>query len=153
MHWNEPGGFAPDGESLLLSGSAEKDQQGQDQFILNIKTGALKNLNNTPTVWDEHGHFSPDGRKIVWMSSYPYREDKKSNKTLTLKTEFMLMNADGTGQQQLTRFKEPGSPEFHDGIAAGATWSRDGRSLRLNSLVFPDYAFWDLAFEGACGKQ
>jgi hypothetical protein len=36
MHWNEVGNFHPDNESMLLSGSVERDAQGMDQYVLNI---------------------------------------------------------------------------------------------------------------------
>ena len=32
MHWNEPGNFSPDGVSVLLSGSTERNAQGMDQI-------------------------------------------------------------------------------------------------------------------------
>src|SRR5215470_7975632 len=87
------------------------DAQGQDQWSLDLNTGALQQLTNTPTVWDEHGIYSPSGKKIIFMSSYPYRNDPNSSKTLSLKTEFMLMNADGSNLQQLTHFNVPGYSE------------------------------------------
>lgn len=152
MHWNEPGNFSPDGVSLLLTGSAEKDAQGMDQYILNIETGELTNLTNSPEVWDEHGYFSPDGEKIIFMSAYPYRANRSSSRVLSIKTEFMLMNKDGSGLTQLTRFREPGSPES-SGIAANPAWSHDGRSANLAALFFPDYEYWDVVFEGPCGKN
>ena len=138
MHWNEPGDFSPDGVSVVLSGSTEKDAQGQDIYVLNIKTGRLTNLTNSPTIWDEHGVFSPDGEKIVMMSSYPYRSDPNASKVLSIKTEFMLMNKDGSNLTQLTRFRERGSPEYTEAIAATPQWSHDGRSLSLAALKFPD---------------
>jgi WD40 repeat protein len=152
MHWNEPGDFAPDGVSLVISGSTEKDAQGQDVYILNIRTGKLTNLTNSPTIWDEHGVFSPDGAKIIMMSAYPYRSDPNASKVLGIKTEFILMNKDGSNLTQLTRFREPGAPEYPSGIAATPQWSHDGRSLSLAALMFPDYEFWDLTFRGPCGR-
>ena len=149
MHWNEPGNFHPDNESLLLSGSVERDAQGMDQYILNIRTGQLRNLTNSPTVWDEHGVFSPDGTRIIFMSAYPYRSDANSSKTLNIKTEFMLMHADGTGLQQITHFLQPGYTEYSaadHGIAACAIWSPDGRSALLSRLEFPDYSYWTIRF-------
>ena len=151
MPWNEPGNFAPDNVSLLLSGSVEKDAQGMDQYILNIKSGKLTNLTNSPKVWDEHGRFSPDGEKIIFMSAYPYRADPKASQVLTIKTEFMLMNKDGSDLTQLTRFREPGSPQYPSGIAANPEWSPDGRAASLAALVFPKYEYWDVTFQGACG--
>jgi Tol biopolymer transport system component len=150
MHWNEPGNFSPDNESLLISGSTEKDAQGMDQYVLNIKTGKLTNLTNSPTVWDEHGVFSPDGEKIIFMSAHPYRAEPNSSKVLGIKSEFMLMNKDGSGLTQLTHFREPGHPDFvrnpKKGIAACAEWMPDGRTVNLSTLIFPKYEFWDMTF-------
>ena len=155
MHWNEPGNFHPANESLLLTGSTEKDAKGQDQYILNIRTGKLTNLTKSPTVWDEHGLFSPDGEKIVFMSAHPYRSDPKSSEILSIKTEFMMMDRDGANLAQLTHFREPGYPEYSKkgGIAATPEWSPDGRSLNLARLFFPKYEYWDVIFEGPCGKR
>jgi len=154
MYWNEPGNFAPDNESLLFSGSVEKDAQGMDQYILNIRSGELANLTQSPKIWDEHGVFSPDGREILFMSSYPYRSDPKSYKTLSLKTEFMMMNRDGSNLKQLTHFREPGYPEYSkEGIAASAEWNPGGRSANLRRLFFPAYESWDIVFDGACGNH
>jgi hypothetical protein len=151
MHWNEPGSFSPDNVSLLMTGSVEKDAQGMDQYILNIRTNKLTNLTNSPTVWDEHGVFSPNGEKIMFMSAYPYRDDPKASKVMSIKTEFMLMNKDGSGLTQLTHYKERGYPEYGDGIAATQLWSPDGRSASLARLVFPKYEYWDIVFRGPCG--
>jgi len=157
MNWNEPGNFSPDKETLLLTGSQEKDAHGMDQFLLNIRTGELKNLTNSPTVWDEHGVFSPDGEKIIFMSSYPYRADPRSSNILTLKTEFMLMNKDGSGLVQLTHFRERGHPDFEKnprkGCAAVAAWNPDSRSATLSTLVFPKYDYWDLVLDGPARKR
>jgi Tol biopolymer transport system component len=156
MHWNEPGNFAPDNVTLLLTGSVEKDAHGQDQYLLNIKTGDLKNLTNSPTVWDEHGVFSPDGSKIIFMSAHPYRADPGSSRILSIRTEFMMMNRDGSELTQLTRFCEPGAPEYdakRRGIAACAYWNPDGRSVSLTTLVFPNYDCWTLTFRGSERKR
>lgn len=148
MHWNEPGNFHPDNVSVLLSGSFERDAQGMDQYILNIESGKLTNLTKSPTVWDEHGCFSPDGEKIIFMSAHPYRSDPNASKTLTIKTEFMLMNRDGSGLTQLTHFREPGHPEnTSNGIAACVEWHPDGRSATLSKLVFPNYEYVDIRFK------
>jgi hypothetical protein len=80
------------------------------------------------------------------MSAWPYRSDPSSSTVLQMRTEFMLMNADGSGLTQLTHFREPGYPEYPSGIAAGAEWSPDDRSALRSTLVFPNYEYWDLAF-------
>ncbi|MCC6587042.1 MAG: PD40 domain-containing protein [Bryobacterales bacterium] len=153
MHWNEPGSFHPDNETVLFTGSTQKDAQGMDIHTLNIRTGAVKNLTNSPTVWDEHGVWSPDGRKVLFMSAHPYRDDPKASKIMSIKTEFMLLDAETGDLRQLTHFKEKGYPEYGAGIAANGDWSPDGRSLSLNRLVFPNYEYWDIHFQGACGNQ
>jgi Tol biopolymer transport system component len=152
MHWNEVGNFHPDDESLLLTGSVERDARGMDQYILNIRTGALTNLTNSPTVWDEHGRFSPNGEKIIFMSAHPYRDDPSSSRILSIRTEFMLMDRDGRNLTQLTHFRAPGRPESGEGgIAANPVWHPDGRTVYLRTLFFPDYVDWTLVFRGPCG--
>jgi Tol biopolymer transport system component len=155
MNWNEPGNFHPDNQSLLLTGSDQKDAQGMDQYILNIATGKLTNLTNSTDVWDEHGVFSPDGEKILFMSAYPYRSDPKASKVMSIKTEFMLMDRDGANLTQLTHYRTPGYAEYSTkgGIAAVGEWAPDGRSINLARLFFPNYEYWEITFQGACGMR
>lgn len=151
--WIEPGDFSIDGKSLLVTSDIGiSNAEGQDQFILDITTNSILNLNNSPKVWDEHGVFSPDGKKVLFMSSYPYRADTNSYHTLSLKTEFMLMNIDGSGLQQLTHFRTPGYAESSPGIAATGFWSKDGTTIYAQSLIFPGYDNWIIKFRGSCGK-
>ena len=151
--WVEPGNFNPvDGNLLLITADIGiTNAEGQDQFIINVSNGQIANLNNTPMVWDEHGVFSPDGSKILFMSSYPYQADTNSYHTLTIKTEFMLMNPDGSGLQQLTHFCDTGYVESHPGIAATGYWGRGDSTIYAQSLVFPYYENWKIKFAGDCG--
>ncbi|MES1219766.1 MAG: hypothetical protein ABUT20_29975 [Bacteroidota bacterium] len=152
--WLEPGNFAPDGRSLLLNSDiGMTNAEGQDQYILDIMTGQITNLTNSPKIWDEHGVFSPDGKKILFMSSYPYRADTNSYHTLSIKTEFMLINKDGSNLQQLTHFRTPGYPEYHNGIAAIGFFTPDGSTIYGQSLNFPYMENWIIKFSGSCGKQ
>jgi hypothetical protein len=153
-NWVETGDFAPDGETLLLSsdiGLAPTQAYGQDQWTYNVVTGALVNLTHSPEVWDEHGLFSPSGRKIVWMSSLPY---PGYNQAFNLKTEFMLMSADGSNVVQLTHFNVPGYPEStsQGSVAAVAVWSADGSKLYATQLIgtYQQHE-WTIQFAGACG--
>ena len=144
MHWNEPGTFSPDNVSLLLSGSVEKDAQGMDIYKLNIQTGRAVNLTNSPTVSDEHGVFSPDSEKIIFMSAHPYRADPSASNMLSIKTEFMLMNEDGTGLTQLTHIRSRGirnrrkaSLQWVSGIMMAApslSGSSSSRNINTGSL-------------------
>lgn len=156
-NWIEPGNFSPDGKELMLSADIgfpdPAHVEGQDQYILNIETGAITNLTNTPQVWDEHGVFSPDGKKIFFMSSYPYRSDPNAYHVFSLKTEFMLMDKDGSNLQQLTHFNDPNFPEYEKSVAATGTWSADGSYIDSNTLLLPDYHWWRITFTGNCGNQ
>ncbi|HEY9772937.1 MAG TPA: hypothetical protein V6C81_03910 [Planktothrix sp.] len=158
--WFEPGNFSPNGHDLLLTSDVGlKDAKGQDQFILDTRTNKLTNLTNTPDVWDEHGLFSPDGKKITFMSSYPYRHLKNSDKILSLKSEFMIMDADGSHLQQLTHFQTKGYPEYTPGgsTAAVAWFNREGTELTATQLLsgkhFPNYNIWRIQLSGPCGNS
>ncbi len=157
--WVEPGNFAPDGRNLLLSTDIGlSDAQGQDQWALDTTTGQLRNLTNSPAVWDEHGFYSGDGSKVAFMSSYPYRSWPASYTAMFLRTEFMLMSADGSSLQQLTHFNTAGYPETQttSTIAAVATFIGDGSQL-FATVMAPDYSFtktnWIITFAGRCGSQ
>jgi len=84
--------------------------------------------------WDEHAHFSPDGRTILWMTSksqpYKLRADD-------LKTDYWLMNADGSNKRRLTYFNQPGHPHFmKEGVAAAdGAWSPDGSRFAAYLIV------------------
>jgi Tol biopolymer transport system component len=156
--WVEPGGFSPDGKSLLMTADIGlKDAQGMDQFIVDLTTGQISNLTNSPSVWDEHGVFSPDGRKVFFMSSYPYRSDPFVHNFLQLKSEFMLVNRDGSQLQQLTHFNVQGYPESNTKgritAAANGEWHPDGRSISVINLYFPTFETWEIRFKGACGAR
>jgi len=156
--WIEPGNFAPDNETLLIStdiGLAPPiGAYGMDQWSINVVTGALEQLTATPTVWDEHGLYSPNGKKIAFMSSVPY-PDAAGYNVLNLKTEFMLMNADGSGLQQLTHFNVPGYPEsqLSNRVAAVAQWLPDGSLFGV--VMGPGFALtnWSIRFHGPCGNS
>jgi Tol biopolymer transport system component len=154
--WVEPGNFAPDGKSLLITADIGlSDAQGMDQFILDITTGEVRNLTKSPDVWDEHGVFSNDGKKIFFMSSYPYRANPLSHTILFLQTEFMQMNSDGSGLQQLTHFNSLGYPEsnpwWRKSVAANGDWHPDGWSISALNLFFPTYETWTIRFNESCG--
>jgi Tol biopolymer transport system component len=153
-NWVEPGNISPDGKKLLLNmdiGLPANNTFGQDQFILDLETSAVTNLTNSPTAWDEHGLFSPDGKKIVWMSSKPYPD---ATWVGNLRTDFMLMDADGSNVQQLTHFNQPGYPESLDAgsVAAVAGFTPDGRHLQaLDQWDVGTQKLYLFDFNGACG--
>ncbi len=154
-NWIEPGDISPDGKSLLITADiGMSDPQGMDQYILDITTGDVRDLTNSPTIWDEHGVFSPDGTKVLFMSSYPYRNIPAASTVLFLETEFMLMRTDGSHLEQLTHFNVPGYPESNPAgqrtVAAVGAFSPDSKSITALNLVFPNYQTWSIDFSGRC---
>ena len=84
-----------------------------DDLLDNAAVPRNLTINRTATV-DDDPNWSPDGRRIVFTS---YVSDPFS--TIT-SGEIYIMNADGTGQDQLT----------NDGIdKRGPAWSPDGKSI------------------------
>jgi Tol biopolymer transport system component len=157
MNWVEVGNFAPDNHTVILSGDyGLRNAQGMDQFLLDIDTGRIRNIVNEPVWWDEHGMLSPDGRKVLFMSSRPFNSAQRST-VLFLATEFMVMNSDGSGVQQLTHFNTPGYPESNSrgriSVAANGEWHPDGRSVTVLNLFFPNYEAWTITFTGNCGAE
>jgi hypothetical protein len=156
--WIEPGDFSIDGRSLLISADiAMSDPQGMDQYILDITTNRIRNLTNSPDVWDEHGVFSPDGKRVFFMSSYPFKDNPLAHTVLFLKTEFMMMDSDGTHLVQLTHFNSPGYPESNalnqGSVASNGAWSADGASISALNLFFPTYQTWSIGLKGPCSGK
>lgn len=122
----ESHGFSPDDRELLFSGNPEPGFV--DICLFNPRTGALKNLTQSPDEWDEHAHFSPDGRTIVWMSSKAIPGKVRAER---LRTDYWMMDADGSNKRRLTYFNAPGHPESDKSglTAADFAWSPDGSRL------------------------
>jgi len=119
---------------LYSSNSDGQDQWGFDIYTLDIESGQATRLTDTPREWDEHAHFSPDGQKLVWMSTM-----NAGSKARLVKTEMWSMNADGSGQQQLTFFNDPTSPMYsgdaYGVVPADLSWAPDGKQFALYVIV------------------
>lgn len=139
--WYESHGFSQDDAKVIFSGNLElgQNETGMDIYTLDLSTQELKRLTTTMVDWDEHAHYSPDGKKIVWMSSmgYSFDPDKMEfplgywGTPADLKTDYWIMNANGSDKRRLTYFNEPGHPEYIGGqaIASDCSWSPDGNKL------------------------
>jgi Tol biopolymer transport system component len=96
--------------------------------------GQAVRLTDSPREWDEHAHFSPDGQQIVWMSTV-----NANSKARLLKTELWGMNADGSGQRQLTFFNDPTSAMYsgdtYGVVSADLAWAPDGKQFALFVIV------------------
>ena len=122
----ESHGFSPDGTKILFSGNLQKGQPlyGMNIYELDLETHELTQLTDTFYQWDEHAHYSPDGQKIVWMSSQGYD-------MTPLKTDYWIMDFDGSNKTQLTFFNTPGHAHYRGMpiVAADSSWSPDGNRI------------------------
>lgn len=137
----ESHGFTPDGGTVIFSASIGRAHPFDlDIWTLDLRTGRLRNLTDTPGEWDEHAQLSPDGRTIVWMTNrgYPVPVRDFSRYGATLRTDYWLMDADGSRQRRLTFFNERGAPEYTGGrtIVADSAWNRAGDALVATMIVF-----------------
>jgi Tol biopolymer transport system component len=140
--------FSPDASQLLLAGNLDgQDEFGMDQYIYDLKTGALKNLQNSPEIWEEDASWSPDGARIVYMTNLGSPMDFKNPDWYWQKRtrEYWMMDADGSRKQPLTCFNIPGSPEYipQGAIVAASSFSPDGKWLA--GIVGVDYGTKDKA--------
>lgn len=122
----ESHGFSPDGTKILFSGNLKKGQPlyGLDIYELDMETQELTQLTDSFYKWDEHAHYSPDGQKIVWMSSQGYDMNP-------LKTDYWIMDCDGSNKTPLTFFNSPDHPHFMGMpiVAADFSWGPDGTKI------------------------
>ena len=121
--------------SLLLAGNLDgQHEYGMDQYLLNIDSGALTNLQNSPQAWEEGATVSP-GHRIVHMSnitsSFKLDFDNPNWPRQLREGEYWLMDADGNNKERLTYFNDSSAPEYLGKrvIAAAMDISPDGKSL------------------------
>ena len=103
------------GKEMVVSGRVGKDIRYQ-LFIINTENGTYRQITTDTAAAFRDPCFSPDGSRIV--VSY-----KASRRDRTTHEELYLMNDDGRGLTQLTRYPEddPSAKEF--GYKAGsAKW-------------------------------
>ena len=90
--------FSRDGRQLLFS-AGQVAESSLDIYLLDLVTGELRNLTNSPTEYDEHAQFTPDGNYIVWASS---RDIAIRRSYFVPYLDYWVMRADGTERQRLT---------------------------------------------------
>ena len=98
--------YSHDGRTILMISSPGTVN---DIYTMDIATGALHNITQTPKIQEYMPAFSPDDARIA------FRADNWDNSALT---GLYIMNSDGTNPQRLT-----------NGGHAGVTFSPDGKTL------------------------
>lgn len=166
----EPGGasfyemqaWSPDDQQIYFASEIGQDNVYLlDIWQMDLASQSLRNVTNNPGNWEEHLSISPDGRKFLLDSSACCQWNPKQLKTLRM--ELTLMNADGSGQRQLTHFNTPGYAESssQQSVVAKGVWSPDGRQAALQRIVADAKNeqgkrvtdLWILTFAGSCGSQ
>jgi Tol biopolymer transport system component len=125
--------FSPDDKFILFSTTkAPGDFRHMNIARMNLATGQTETLTD-PTVaqWNEHAQYSPDGTKIIWISSAGIVQDLAEAGKGQVKTDYWMMNADGSNKHRLTFFNEPGAPEYRptENIASDLSWSPNGKMI------------------------
>jgi TolB protein len=110
-------GFAPspDGRSVTYSAGAPPDMQ--------LMVSTIEGMNPRAVVSGQgmvfNGTWSPDGKRIAYARSDSMRD-----------MQMWLVNADGTGRKQITRFSGA------DGHPQWPSWSPDGKWIAVQSGVY-----------------
>ncbi len=131
----ESHGFSPDDSSIIFSGNLQKDQDENhlDIYTLDLQTDELNRLTTEPNEWDEHAHYSPDGKHIIWMSSNGYSMNTKRDWWNYLKTEYWMMNPDGSNKTQLTFYNNE-TNQFQRVVCSDCSFNQHGTKLAITLL-------------------
>lgn len=134
----ESHGFSPDDSKILFSGNLieGQDENHLDIYTMDLATQELVCLTTEDATWDEHAHYSPDGQRIIWMSSKGYGMNTERKWWDHLRTEYWIMNSDGTGKTQMTLYNQdnPGKRI----ICSDCDWCLDGNRVATTLLILDD---------------
>jgi Tol biopolymer transport system component len=122
------GVLSPDGKRIVFTSLKDGDL---DIYTMNVDGTDVRRLTNLPG-YDGGAWWSPDGKQIVYRAYHPtdptelkdYRDLLAQRIVRPSKMELWVMNADGSGQRQVTRL---GGANF------GPSWTPDGRRIIFSS--------------------
>jgi Tol biopolymer transport system component len=97
---------SPVGDRIVFTSTRHGDL---DLYSMNLDGSDVQRLTRT-VGYDGGAFYSPDGSQIVWRAHYPEEEDELRDYRRLLQQglirptalEIMVMNADGSGQRQVT---------------------------------------------------
>ncbi len=101
------GTLSPDGRTIVFTSLKDGDLE---IYTMGVDGSNVRRLTTTPG-YDGGAFFSPDGRRIVYRAYHPtdsaelaqYRALLAQNIVRPNRMEIWVMNADGSGQRQVTR--------------------------------------------------
>ena len=122
------GVLSPDGRRIVFTSLKDGDL---DIYTMNVDGSDVKRLTTTPG-YDGGPWWSPDGTKIVYRAWHPpdsagladYKGLLAQRMVRPSRMELWVMNADGTGQRQITNL---GGANF------GPSWTPDGQRIVFSS--------------------
>ena len=122
------GVLSPDGRRIVFTSLKDGDL---DIYTMNVDGSDVKRLTTQPG-YDGGPWWSPDGTKIVYRAWHPadsagladYKGLLAQRMVRPSRMELWVMNADGTGQRQITNL---GGANF------GPSWTPDGRRIVFSS--------------------
>jgi len=99
--------LSPDGRTIVFTSLKDGDLE---IYTMNVDGSNVRRLTTTPG-YDGGPFFSPDGKQIVYRAYHPadstelrtYRDLLRRDMVRPNKMEIWVMNADGTGQRQVTQ--------------------------------------------------
>lgn len=141
-------GFSLDDKKILIAGNIDgQDEFGMDQYIFDLTTRHIYNLQNTPQIWEEDCNWTPITNKIIYMTNEgsPLDFDNPDWYWQHHTREYWLMNNDGSNKTRLTYFNDKDAPEYigRDTIVADSSISPDGK--KLVGIIGIDYGDQDKA--------
>src|SRR5256714_157785 len=96
---------SPDGKTFVFTSLKDGDL---DIYTMNVDGSNMRRLTDAPG-YDGGAFFSPDGKQIVYRAYHPtgdtlqtYRDLLKQRLVRPNRMEIWVMNADGSGQRQIT---------------------------------------------------
>lgn len=133
LQFYETHGFSPDDSTLIFTGmEAEGTPRDLDIFTCDTGGGSLLRLTDPgDKQWDEHAHYAPDGGSIIWMSTSGIDQSPEDIDSMKIKTDYWVMNSDGSGKRRVSFFNEKGSPQYipDSVVAADLSVEGDGRHV------------------------
>ena len=116
VRWSEEPAQSPDGTRIAFSSRRDLNSE---VYVMDADGGAPRNL-TFHEAWDEGPAWSPDGQRIAFVSDR--NGDVEEFGGLRFNTDIFVMNADGSGVEQVT--SDPLSRS-----ADQPAWSPDGSSI------------------------